>query len=288
MTTDKYSAVWVSHSSISDFLKCPRAYFLKNVYRDPKNQHKIKLVTPPLVLGQAVHEVIESLSLLPIEDRFKESLGEKFEKAWSKISGQKGGFTDKDVEMEYKNRGYKMIKRVIENPGPLKNLAVKIGMDLPYFWLSEEDNIILCGKIDWLEYLKEKDSIHIIDFKTSRKNEPADSLQLAIYHLLVSRCQKRKVEKGSYWYLENSDIPIERRLPNIDESFEKILKIAKQIKLARQLRLFKCSHKTGCKVCEPYEKIISGKAKFVGVDDYGCDTYTFNESPKAETRETVF
>lgn len=25
---DKYSAVWVSHSSINDFLKCHRAYFL--------------------------------------------------------------------------------------------------------------------------------------------------------------------------------------------------------------------------------------------------------------------
>ena len=36
MAVDKYTAVWVSHSSMGDFLKCPRAYFLHNVYKDPK------------------------------------------------------------------------------------------------------------------------------------------------------------------------------------------------------------------------------------------------------------
>ena len=61
---DKYTAYWVSHSSINDFLKCPRAYFLKNVYKDPKTGRKIKLISPPLALGQAVHEVVESLSVL--------------------------------------------------------------------------------------------------------------------------------------------------------------------------------------------------------------------------------
>ena len=58
-----------------------------------------------------------------------------------------------------------------ENPGPLRNLAVKIKSDLPSYWLSEEDNIMLCGKIDWLEYLKEEDAIHIIDFKTGKKGK---------------------------------------------------------------------------------------------------------------------
>jgi len=71
MPKDIYSAVYVSHTSISDFLVCPRAYFLKNVYRDPKTRHKIKLMSPPLALGQVIHEVLESLSLLPTEDRFK-------------------------------------------------------------------------------------------------------------------------------------------------------------------------------------------------------------------------
>ena len=62
---DQYTAVWVSHTSISDFLQCPRAYYLKNVYKDPKTRHKIQLMSPPLALGQVVHSVLESLSILP-------------------------------------------------------------------------------------------------------------------------------------------------------------------------------------------------------------------------------
>jgi len=98
MAEDKYTATWVSHSSISDFLQCPRAYFLKHVYRDPKTGHKIKITSPPLALGQAVHEVLESLSTLPVEERFRNSLIEKFHTVWQKLSGKKGGFVNEEVE----------------------------------------------------------------------------------------------------------------------------------------------------------------------------------------------
>src|ERR1035437_4279352 len=36
MAQDKFNAVWVSHSSIGDFLKCPRLYYLHNVYKNDK------------------------------------------------------------------------------------------------------------------------------------------------------------------------------------------------------------------------------------------------------------
>ena len=71
---DKFKALWLSHSSIGDYLKCPRLYFLRNVYKDPISGHKFTVMTPPLALGQAVHEVVESLSVLPTEERLKNSL----------------------------------------------------------------------------------------------------------------------------------------------------------------------------------------------------------------------
>jgi len=278
MAKDKYTAVWTSHSSIGDFLKCPRAYYLKNMYKDPKTGRKIALVNPALSLGQIVHEVIERLSKLPVDKRFDESLIDKLETAWKKVSGKKGGFSNEETEIKYKERGKEMLKRVIKNPGPLKNLAVKIKMELPYFWLSEEDNIILCGKIDWLEYLKDDDKVHIIDFKTGRKAEKPESLQLDIYHLLVAHCQERKVGKASYWYLENSDEPIEQKLGDLDEAFDKILKIGKKMKLARQLGRFKCAD-NGCWACKPMEMIISGDAELVGIGGFGnkTDVYILNQ-----------
>jgi|CXWL01.1.fsa_nt_gi ATP-dependent helicase/DNAse subunit B len=272
MAKDKYTATWVSHSSLSDFLRCPRAYYLKNVYKDPKNNHKIQLVTPALSLGSAVHQVLESLSILPTKNRFREPLLTKFETVWSRFTGRRGGYFDADSEYRHKQRGIAMLKRVDNNPGPLMNLAVKIDMELPFYWLSEDDNIILCGKIDWLEYLEDLDSVHIIDFKTSKSEEDPKSLQLPIYHLLVHHCQKRKVKKASYWYLDNSDSPVEKTLPDLKEGSEKITKIAKQIKLAKQLERFKCPT-DGCRYCSPMEEIIAGRAEFVGISDFGQDMY---------------
>ncbi|MFC1627115.1 RecB family exonuclease [Patescibacteria group bacterium] len=272
MVKDKYSAVWVSHSSIGDWLRCPRAYFLKNVYKDPKTGHKISLVSPPLALGSAVHEVIEDLSELPVDKRFNESLVTKFDKVWQKFEGKKGGFLDKETESQYKEQGKEMLRKVMKNPGLLKTLAVKIQMDLPYYWLSEEDNIILCGKIDWLEYLKEEDSVHIIDFKTGKKEEKGDSLQLPIYYLLTSNTQSRPVKKVSYWYIALADEPVEQKLPDTKKAKEEILKIAKEMKLARQLNRFKCPT-DGCKECKRMEKVVNGEAEFVGVDEFRRDIY---------------
>jgi len=284
---DKFTATWVSHSSIGDFLRCPRAYFLKNVYRDPKTRHKIKLVSPALSLGSAVHEVLESLSVLPKHSRFSESLIAKFEKSWAKVSGKNGGFLGSDSEHKYKTRGQDMLRRVMNNSAPLSGLAVKIQMDLPQFWLSEEDNIILCGKVDWLEYLPETDSVHIIDFKTGKAEEDPDSLQLPIYHLLVHNCQKYKVSKASYWYLDSSDTLTSKELPDLETARKNILDVARQVKLARQLERFKCSAGSdGCSSCRPMEAILQHKAEFVGNDEYKADVYVLNYT-KEENRDGI-
>ena len=271
---DKFKAVWVSYSSISDFLKCPRSYYLRNVYKDKLTGRKFTIITPPLALGQVVHKVIEDLSFLPVEKRLSESLLKKFEKAWESVKGEKGGFLTKEQERKYKKRGLEMLSLIEKNPGPILKKAIKIKSNdgLSYFWLSEEENIILCGKIDWIEYLPESDSVHIIDFKTGKKEEEDDSLQLPIYLLLVKNIQTRNVSKLSYWYLEKSEFLLEMKLPDENEAYEKILGVAKRIALARKLNLFKC--KTGgCKYCYPYERILRGEGKKVGISEFKQDVF---------------
>lgn len=270
---DKYKAVWVSHSSISDFLTCPRAYFLRNVYKDPLTGHKITITAPALSLGQAVHEVLERLSTLPSSERLKTDLLKKFDEAWNKIAGIKGGFKNTVQENEYKDRGVAMIKIVIKNPRFIEKKAVKIKSDinLPNYFLSEEDNIILCGKIDWLNYNEDNDSVHIVDFKTGKNEESSDSLQLPIYSLLVKNTQKRKVDGASYWYLETDKV-IEKKLPNENEAFEKVFEIAKRISLARKLDHFVCT-KRGCVKCLPLERVLRGEAEKVGVSNTRQDIY---------------
>lgn len=278
MPQDKFSATWVSHSSIRDFLQCPRAYFLNNIYRDPVTGHKIQLISPSLSLGQVVHEVLESLSVLPVEKRFMQSIVQAFDEKWKKVAGEKGGFFNDDTEHHYQERGRQMLQRVMKNPGPIERLAVKIKQDLPFYWLSEPENIILCGKIDWLEYLPDQDAVNIVDFKSGQKKEDAQSLQLPIYLLLVNNVQKRKVIGASYWYLETDDAPVKQVLPDANQAQEKILTIAKKIKLARQLNHFKCPNgPDGCFACRPLEKVLKGEAMKVGESTYQQDLYVLKD-----------
>lgn len=272
---DKYSAVWVSHSSLGDYLKCPRAYYLRNVYRDPKSNKKISIMEPPLALGQAVHDAIEGLSKLSANDRFVEPLMTRFNKSWENVSGEKGGFTSSEQEQKFRERAEAMIKRVADHPGPLAHKAIKIRQDLPYYWLSEEDNIILCGKVDWLEYVEDTDSVRIIDFKTGKFDEDPDSLQLPIYYLLATHTQTKPVTVISYWYLDRDDEPFDLPLPDPIESEKRVLEVAKKVSLARKLGHFVC-REGGCRACRPYEAVIAGKAKHIGQNSFGQDLYILN------------
>jgi hypothetical protein len=152
----------------------------------------------------------------------------------------------------------------MDNPGPIANLAVKIQQELPHYWISEEENIVLCGKVDWLEYIQDKDAVHIVDFKTGKKREEEDSLQLPIYHLLVHHCQKRPVIKASYWYLETDNRLTEKVLPDLKEAHIKVIEIGRRIKLARKLEKFDCPKgRDGCIHCQSIEKVIKGEGTLV-------------------------
>lgn len=279
MTQDKYSAVWVSHSSMGDFLKCPRAYYLHNVYKNPKTGRKINIVNPSLSLGQAVHSTLEVLHHIPVEERLKRDLLADFENSWQTISGKKGGFKTEAEEDEAKAGGRVMIERVIRNPGPLAKKTVRLketdsGMP-PNFILSAEDNIILCGVIDWLEYCENDDSIRIIDFKTGKHEESDDSLQLPIYLLLLQALQKRRVSSAAYWYLEKDDMPIIMPLPDARKAKEKVLATAVRVKEAREKKSYDCPRGAeGCFACQPYEAVIVGRAEYLGVGGYGQDIYS--------------
>jgi ATP-dependent helicase/DNAse subunit B len=274
MKPDKYSAVWVSHSSISDFLKCPRSYYLRNVYKNSKTGHKMTVMSPPLALGQAVHEVIESLAILPVEERLKISLVKRLDPSWLKVAGKKGGFKNYSVETEYRDRALQMLMNLQEDPGPLlkKAIRIKSDMGLPHYWLNGKEEIILCGKIDWLAYDEKTDSVHIIDFKTGKNEEKENSLQLPIYLLLVTNTQTKRVTGVSYWYLDRDDGIVEKKLPNIKDSYKKIFEIAKKIKKARAKNNFVCP-KGGCNACRPYERILKGEAEMVGVSETRQDIY---------------
>jgi predicted RecB family nuclease len=238
----------------------------------------MNIVNPALSLGLAVHEVLEGLANFKTEERFNRSLENDLDIAWKKVSGKKGGFKTEKEEKEVKERARAMIKRVIDNPTPLKQKTVKVkegdnGLP-PNFYLSEDKNIILCGKIDWLIWKPEDNSVHILDFKTGKNEESEGSLQLPIYQLLLKELQKRKVTGASYWYLDKDDVPVDVELPSMQESFDRVYEIAIKVKEARDKGEFKCPKgEAGCFACRPFEKILKGEAEYIGIGDMKQDLY---------------
>lgn len=283
MAMDKYSAVWVSHSSMGDFIKCPRLYYLHNVYKDPKTNRKMTIVNAHMSLGIAVHNVLEGLGQYPAEERMERDLRAQFEEEWLKVTGEKGGFTSEEQEEEFKMRGKDMINTVIKDPRFLVNKRIKLPQtNMPCnFYLSEQDNIILNGLIDWIEYLPD-DTLHMIDFKTGKHEEKESSLQLPIYLLLCNSLQKRTVSKASYWYLE-TDKMVEKELPDIDTARASVYAVALQVKEARDKKEFKCPQGDGgCMHCRVYEDILRLKngeeagVEYIGVGGFNQDVYIIN------------
>lgn len=289
--TDKYTAVWVSHSSMSDFLKCPRLYYLHNMYKDPKTGRKMSIVTPHMSLGIAVHEVLEGLANYPAAERMSHDLRAQFEESWLKVSGKKGGFTSVEQEEEFKMRGKEMIENVIKGPRFLVNKRIKLPHETmnPNYFISEDHNIILNGLVDWIEYLPETDSLHIVDFKTGKHEEKEGSLQLPIYLLLCNALQKRKVSKASYWYLESNKM-VEAKLPDLAQAEKDVMEVAMKVKEARRIakregedKVFTCpkgpynkeTGEGGCVHCRPYELILANdpSVENVGIGGFNQEMY---------------
>ncbi len=261
------------------------------MYKSPETGHKVSIVSSHMSLGIAVHEVLEGLAEYPANERMEKDLRAKFEEVWEKVSGRKGGFTSASQEEEFKMRGKEMINNVIKDPKFLPNKCIKLKRDtMPCnFYISEDHNIILNGLVDWIEYLPETDSLHIVDFKTGKHEEKEGSLQLPIYLLLCNALQKRKVTKASYWYLE-SDKMVEAQLPDLATAEKDVLEVAMQVKEARRFakkdgveKIFVCKNgaynpKTGaggCHGCRPYERILLSdpSMEFVGVGGFSQDMY---------------
>jgi hypothetical protein len=177
----------------------------------------------------------------------------------------------------------------------LTNFA-RIGSQGGAIYLSEKENIILCGLVDWVEYLEENNLLRVIDFKTGLKDEKDDSMQLPIYKVLVESLQKRPVDSGAYWYLDRDKFYKVKEIPDEDVELvkEKLLEIGKQIKKKKTAKTpkevesnFKCKYSEngeGCKYCREVEMIYqfdkgllstdnAPLVKYLGVGEYKQDLY---------------
>ncbi|MGM0438898.1 MAG: RecB family exonuclease [Patescibacteria group bacterium] len=264
--------LWISHSAINAFERCPQSYYYQYQYKNPETGNRIQIVNPYFSLGLSVHQTIEELGSMSVEERLKVSLKDRFEEIWSEYSGKQGGFVSKKHEKEFKDRGEMMIDRVV-NSDFLEKPSTEIKETVPSIDLIPEEDIKLVGSLDWIRVM-EDGSYHIIDFKTGKNKEKKGSLQLPIYNILANKKLDGEVKKFSYWYLNSDDKLTPREFGSTEESLKIIKEKALEIKDHVENNNYPCHYNGKCFACGDYNKIFNGEAEFLGTDpDSGKDLY---------------
>lgn len=249
-------ALWISYTGLRDFLKCPRSYYLKNRYRDPKTGYRLQIASPYMTLGSLVHDAIKWY-LQTGRTADKDAVIKKYRNHWLKYRGKRGGFKTLEEEAEFGKRGLNMLGFFLENAANLEPNAPLY--DFLRYKLDEK--IVLNGKPDFLGILPDG-SLHVMDFKTGTRDEQ-DPIQLHTYAILAQAHLQKEVSQISYWYLDKKEPPKEAVLDPLEEKLlwlkEKALQIAKAIKEDK----WECKEEDGlCSECQSYQDIIEGKGEF--------------------------
>lgn len=265
--------IFISYTSLSDFLKCPRVYFLKNIYRDPKTGNKIQVASPHLSLGSTVHDTVRWY--LDMRGQVtKKQLEDKFGNLWLKYKGRRGGFESNEQEADFGERGFKMLDNFFNNAQKLEKTTYHL--DFPKLNLFED--VILMGNLDFVGG-KADETLHVLDFKTGSQDEK-DPLQLYIYAILAEVNLEKPVSSASFWYLDREDKPREIVLDSLEPKLEWLTEKGRQLKRAREEGIWVCKNSEElCRDCRDYQAIIEGKAEFQFTDfRYKKDVYYLDKS----------
>ena len=253
-------ALWVSYTALKDFLRCPRAYYLKNRYRDPKTGNRLQIASAPMTLGSLVHDAIKWY-LQTNRTAGLDAVIAQYKNHWLKYRGKKGGFSSREEEADFGKRGLKMLDNFMAN-------AKRLEPNAPVFDFLKyklDEKIVLNGKLDFVGELPDK-SLNVLDFKTGAKEEE-DSTQLHTYAILAESNLQKPVSKISYWYLDRESTPKEAVLDGLEERLAWLKDKALQIKQAIEENDWVCI-KGGppvgelCSDCKNYQAIIDGKGEF--------------------------
>lgn len=289
-----YSKIY-SPSRLNLFDQCPQQYFFS--YLDPiKKKMKTKLKQLPEniyffhTLGKAVHNAITLFYYLPLSQRTEKNLMKKLTEAWvSEVRWNKkppllkwGGFKTVEEEREVYTEAIKMLKNFLkvadENPAihylPTEDFrhSIKDYQDL-IVPLTESSDI--SGKFDLIT--KSKDgSLHIIDFKTAKKEE-TDPFQLDFYQLLAELNFDQPVKKASFFFLKSG----KKKSFDVKEKGEKIKnKILAKIEKIKKTTEFQPKTSKLCRYCIftsfcPAKNEIEGLIKKTDEKDLYSDDLPF-------------
>lgn len=275
-----YSKIY-SPYRLSVFGQCPKRFhfeYLDPIYSRMKNE--LKRLPHNIfnfhTLGKAVHNAITLFYHSPQEYRTKKQLKEHLKETWRSEMmwnkkpplGKWGGFASLEEEREIYSQALLMLKKFFKMAEteleieylPTKNFKRSIE-DYQNLITPLSGNFDISGKFDLITR-NDDGSLHIIDFKTGKK-EDDDHFQLRFYKLLAEENFQKPVKKASFYFLKTGN---KREFDLEKEKKERIKKeILVKINQVKATENFKpkpsklcqfCLFKTFCPEKEKVEEII--------------------------------
>ncbi len=255
------NAIYLSYTSLNDFLRCPRSFYLKNVYRDPTTSFKLQITSPFLTLGSTVHDAIKWFLEAPNPKPPLEALLAKYRNFWLKYRLKRGGFLTEEEEATFGKRGIQMLENFYINYHKLAALVAPI--EFPKYPLAED--VILMGNTDYIGMLPDG-SLQVVDFKTGAHDEES-RLQLYIYAILAESNYQKPVSSVNFWYLDRESDLREVVLDPLEDTLKFLKDKALEIKDAIVEGNWVCVKGEGlCKDCRDYLAVIGGRGEFMFSD----------------------
>ena len=267
--------IYLSYTSLKDFLKCPRSYYLKDLYKDPKNNYRLQVASPYLSLGSVVHDSVKWFLDLEQKPTLDETIA-KFRNLWLKFRGKKGGFSSDEEEGNFGKRGLSMMENFFKNWQVLETAVPEVTFPK----LNLVENVVLIGNFDYIGE-REDGTLRVVDFKTGANDED-DPTQLYIYAILAEVNLGKEVSAAGFWYLDREDEPRDIVLDPLEPKLEWLVEKAKEVKKALEKNEWVCikardnDAPTGalCRDCTDYQAILDGKGEFQFSDHrYKKDIY---------------
>lgn len=274
------NAIYLSHTSLKDFLNCPKAYYLKNLYKDPATGHKLQIASPYLTLGSTIHETIDWFCKEEPKPS-KEEILKKFRQCWKNYRLKRGGFETLEEEISFGKRGLQMIENFYDHYSALDPCVPPVRF--PKYHLL--DDVILIGNMDYVGQ-RPDGSYSVIDFKTGVRDE-VSQLQLNIYAILVEANMGHEVTEASFWYLDRDDMPKPAVIDPVQQTLDWLEVQAKEVKAAVQANEWVCKRYPGlCKDCRQYQSLMEKQGEFLFSDyKFKKDFYFLAVQPTPELDE---
>ncbi len=266
-------------TQLETYRNCPRKYACS---KDPELKAKYAKSSPPLVLGNAVHDALHAffdITKVPVSQRSYEKLCELFRQAWGgtgpfsrslfkqREARQQAFGDDKAAEKSWGEKGLNVLYRFFhwERTARLLQSVPLTAEQFHDLWLAPD--IELSGKIDRID--RDADgTLRILDWKTGKppsgKAEQfleKDDIQLAAYALIVSRKFRGKVGRCSYLYLDHErEVEIEPTVEYLAAKETEIRTLCGEILAAMKADRFPPTPNALCPWCDYREICPEGQA----------------------------